>query len=498
MLRSPHHHRAVTGALAHAAGACLGAGVLFASATANAQAAPPASHDDEAFDFMNLAAGHGLHDIREEAWNAYGQFTYISSWKLPFSAPYTNANGSINSLVPNAERSFTGTLTLFLGLRLWEGGEAYFVPEVITERPLSNLRGLGGAIQNFELQKGGTETPQLYRARTYLRQTFNLGGDRVSKSSDPMQLAAVVDKRRLVFTGGNFTILDVFDRNSVTWDPRQTFFNMAFMTYSSWDFPSDARGYSWGATEELYWDDWALRIGRITPPENPNQLPIDFRIWKFYGDQVEVEHDHKLLGKPGAVRVVGYRNRVNTGNFDDAVGALQADPAKNAAACTGFSYGSGNATAPDLCWVRKPNIKLGIGLSIEQHLTDDIGVFFRGMYSDGQTEVGAFNPADRSVSFGATAKGSLWHRPFDVAGIGMAMSWISEAHARYLALGGIDGFVGDGHLRQAGEGVAEVFYSVNLFKAIWLSADYQFLWNPGFNADRGPLHILGARAHAEF
>ena len=78
------------------------------------------------------------------------------------------------------------------------------------------------------------------------------------------------------------------------------------------------------------------------------------------------------------------------------------------------------------------------------------------------------------------------------------MSWISEAHARYLAMGGVDGFVGDGHLKQAGEGVAEIFYSVNLLKAIWLSADYQYLWNPGFNADRGPVHILGGRAHAEF
>jgi high affinity Mn2+ porin len=46
--------------------------------------------------------------------------------------------------------------------------------------------------------------------------------------------------------------------------------------------------------------------------------------------------------------------------------------------------------------------------------------------------------------------------------------------------------------------VVEAFYSVNLLKAIWLSADYQFLWNPGFNADRGPVHILGGRVHAEF
>lgn len=479
--------------------ACFVGWFLFAPRLANAQAAPPAGHDETAFDFMNLMSDHDLHDFKNETWNLYGQFTYISSWKLPFSAPYTNANGSINSLVPDAERSYTGTFTLFFGVKLWPGAEAYLVPEVIQERPLSELRGIGGSIQNFELQKAGAETPQIYRSRTYIRQTIGFGGDRVDKTSDPMQLAAVADKRRLVLSAGNFTILDIFDRNSVTWDPRQTFFNMAFMTYSSWDFPSDARGYSWGGTAELYWDDWAWRIGRITPPQNPNQLPVDFRIWKFYGDQTEFEHDHVLLGKPGAVRLLGYRNQVHTGRFDDAIAAYQSDPAAyNATTCTSFNYNSGNATAPDLCWARKTNVKLGIGLNLEQYVTNDIGIFFRGMYSDGNTEVDAYNPADRSIAFGSVAKGSAWHRPFDVAGVGFGMSWISDEHARYLSMGGVDGFIGDGHLRQAAEGVVEGFYSVNLLKAIWFSADYQFMWNPGFNADRGPVNILGGRIHAEF
>ena len=314
-------------------GACLVAGALLAPARASAQAAPPAGHEDSAFDFMNLLGAHDLHDIVNERWNAYGQYTYISSWHPSFSAPYTNANGSINSLVPSAERSFTGSFTLFLGLKLWQGAEAYLVPEVIAERPFSQLRGLGGAIQNFELQKTGSTTPQLYRSRTYLRQTIGFGGDHVERTSDPMQLASVVDSRRLVVTAGNFSALDIFDKNNVTWDPRQTFLNMAFMAHSSWDFPSDARGYSWGGVAELFWDDWSARIGRFTPPQNPNQLQIDFRFWEYYGDAAEVEHDHKLLGRPGAVRILGYRNHVDTGRFADAIAAFQADPAKNAANC---------------------------------------------------------------------------------------------------------------------------------------------------------------------
>src|SRR5689334_13001464 len=158
---------------------------------------------------MNVLSQAGLHDLEDERWNAYGQTTYISSWKLPFTAPYTNLNGSPNSLLPGHERSYTWSATLFLGAKLWPGGEAYFVPEVIAERPLSNLRGLGGAIQNFELQKGGSETPQVYKARLYLRQFINLGGEVTKGDSNPMQLGAPVHGRRIVIWAGNFSVLDV-------------------------------------------------------------------------------------------------------------------------------------------------------------------------------------------------------------------------------------------------------------------------------------------------
>ena len=98
------------------------------------------------------------------------------------------------------------------------------------------------------------------------------------------------------------------------------------------------------------------------------------------------------------------------------------------------------------------------------------------------------------------AKGSLWHRPFDVTGIGMQLTSISKEHARYLAMGGIDNFVGDGALgRLRAEGVAEAFYSVNIKRAVWLAADFQMIWNPAYNGDRpGPIYIPAAKVHGEF
>ncbi len=463
-----------------------------------ANVAEPDPRAEEESDVMNWLSHQGLHDLKEETWNAYGQFTYISSWKQAFPALYTNLNGSTNSLLPAAERSYTGTATLFLAVKPWHGTEIYVVPELIAAEPLSGLLGLGGVIQNFELQKNGSKDPRVYLSRAYIKQIFEFGGNRVQLESDPMQLGGMVDSRRLVITAGNFSILDFFDKNSFSGDLRRQFNNMAFLTYAAYDFAADARGYTIGLIAEYYHDDWAFRIGHILPPADPNQLPLVFKPFTYYGDQIELEHKHELFGQPGAVRVLGYRNRENMGRWDDAINAYQLDHNLNATTCVGFNYGSDNSTAPDLCWARKPNIKMGIGVNFEQQITDDIGLFFRGMYSDGKTEVYSFTSNDRSISFGGIMKGSRWGREDDSVGIGYGMGWISKEHAKYLNMGGIDGFIGDGRLNQGIESVVDLFYSLGVYDSLWFTADYQHIENPAYNADRGPVNIYAIRGHFEF
>jgi high affinity Mn2+ porin len=460
---------------------------------------PPAAHDDDSFDIMNELAHRGLHDIQDEWWNLYGQFTYITSYHPAIPAAYTNVNGSVNSLWTQPERGYTATFTFFGAVRLWHGGEVYVVPELIAERAFSMLRGLGGSTENFELQKTGSEAPTLYRSRLYFRQTFDLGGERVEKTSDPMQLAARTKSRRLVLQAGNYSVIDVFDRNNVVGDLRQSFFNEAFMTHGSFDFPADSRGYTWGADAELYWDGWVLRLGRFAPPKYPNDYAVDLHFWRVFGDELEVEHDHTIFGMPGAVRLQGYRNRDLMGSFRDAIAAFESNPAEDAANCGSlYNFGSGNWTAPDLCWVRKRQVKLGAGINLEQTVTKGIGVVGRFMYSDGRTEVDAYDSADRDASIGVVGRGRLWRRPLDVAGVGYEVTWISKAHAQYLEMGGVDDFIGDGRLRPAPEELFETFYSVNFFKAVWLAADYQVVLHPAYNADRGPENVFSGRVHAEF
>ncbi|MFI3184529.1 MAG: carbohydrate porin, partial [Methylococcaceae bacterium] len=232
--------------------------------------------------------------------------------------------------------------------------------------------------------------------------------------------------------------------------------------------------------------------------KDPNDLPVNFNLLKYYGDQLEFEHKHSIKGQPGALKLLAYRNRENMGKFSDAIAAFQADPNKNATSCTCYNYESDNASAPDLCWARKPNIKMGIGINLEQGITEDIGMFFRGMYSDGKTEVYSYTSSDRSLSVGTAIKGLRWGRGKDSLSLGYAQSWISKDHAAYLNLGGIDGLIGDGRINYKPEQVVNIYYQYHVSSSAWLSVDYQHLANPAYNADRGPVDIYERRVHFEF
>jgi high affinity Mn2+ porin len=75
---------------------------------------------------------------------------------------------------------------------------------------------------------------------------------------------------------------------------------------------------------------------------------------------------------------------------------------------------------------------------------------------------------------------------------------ISVIHEAYLNAGGLGTLVGDGTLPHPGaEKIIEMYYNVPLF-AWQLTLDYQFIVNPAYNRDRGPVSVIGTRMHAQF
>jgi len=68
-----------------------------------------------------------------------------------------------------------------------------------------------------------------------------------------------------------------------------------------------------------------------------------------------------------------------------------------------------------------------------------------------------------------------------------------------VAAGGLGPLIGDGQLpHYAPEKIIETYYAAQLFKGFVLTADYQLLIAPAYNADRGPAHVFAGRLHASF
>lgn len=418
----------------------------------------------------------------EEQVSAHVQMTYNWQKHPAYQAAYTGPN----SIIPTAEKMYTFTTTGFFGIRPWQGGELYLTPEISQGVPFStNLIGMGG-FTNGEITRAAGTNPTLYRQKLFLRQTWNNGGtpQRIESGLNN-QMAGWVDKNRVVLTVGNFSTLDVFDPNTYAKDPRTQFMNWGNWTYAAYDYAADARGFGWGFAAEWYQDEWALRAGRMTGPIRPNELPVDQSIFKHFGDQVEVEHAHSLFGRPGHVRVLGWRNRAKLASFSDALAWLRANP--------------GNYTGPDaLIAVRgSEKIKYGLGVNIEQEISDNTGFFLRAMQTDGRTETYAFTEVDGSLSSGLAIRGDAWGRSEDGMGLSLMRNYLSADRRHFLEAGGISYFIGDGRLNYRPEGIFEGYYSLALYKGTWLTADYQRMQNPAFNADRGPIDIFALRFHAE-
>jgi carbohydrate-selective porin OprB len=158
----------------------------------------------------------------------------------------------------------------------------------------------------------------------------------------------------------------------------------------------------------------------------------------------------------------------------------------------------GSGASPDITTTRKRRVKYGFGVNFEQSLTAATGIFARGSWNNGEAEEFAFTEIDRSISAGVSVAGTGWKRPSDTVGLAFVRNGLSAAHRDYLAAGGLGFFIGDGQLSYRPESIFETYYSFGLVKDAWLSLDFQRIFNPAYNADRGPVSVASARFHYGF
>jgi len=411
-----------------------------------------------------------------ENWNLYYQATSIGQYHGSFRSPYAD-NFSLQGH-PEAEASLT--TTLFFAYRPARNTQFYFDPEVAGGRGFSGVDGLANPT-NGELPRVASATPKPYLARLYVTQDFALGDGCEATESDENQLAGCRPMTRYSISAGRFTVTDFFDDNRYSHDPRTQFIGWAVMYNGAWDYPADTRGYTWGWVHELHMRRWSLRYASAAMPRVANGLRFDRRLFVNRSDMFEGEVRGKLHDHEGTLRILSYLNHADMGNYADALRLAQQ---------TG---GQPDVTATR----RNGTVKYGFGVSADQELTKDVGIFGRLGWSDGKTESFAFTTIDRLATAGVSVKGSRWKRPDDTVGTEMTVAGISGVHATYLARGGFDFLIGDGALRYGPEYAWESYYSARLFAGVFVSVDAQHYVNPAYNRDRGPLWAGTLRLHIE-
>ena len=421
-----------------------------------------------------LAAGSAWADDAE-TWSVHGQTTFTDQYHPAFTAPYSGTD----SLDPGSRGDETWDATLFAGIKLWDGGEAYINPEIDQGFGLSDTVGVAG-FPSGEAYKIGSATPYFRLQRLFFRQTFNLGGDEQKLESGANQLATSHSENSFVVTAGKISATDIFDNNTYAHDPRHDFLNWAVIDSGAYDYAADSWAYTYGISGEWNQDWWSWRLGLFDLSRQPNQAAL-VRGFGEYELVTEGEERHTLFGHDGKARLLFYYNRGRMGSYNDAVALALA-----------------THSLPNTALVRKASTRPGGALNMEQGFTDDLGGFLRLSMNDGSKEAYEFTEINRSVALGLSLKGSSWGRGDDTVGLAFVNDAISRAAQNYFADGGMGILIGDGRLNYGTENIVESYYSAKL--ADWLSGalDYQFIANPAYNKDRGPISVLGARLHAEF
>lgn len=402
----------------------------------------------------------------------YGQSTFIEQASDGFHAPYSAAN----SLSPHIARE-TFDVTLFLGAQLWRGGELWINPEIDQGFGLDDTVGLAG-FASGEAYKVGSASPYFRLQRAFLRQSFNLGDQGSPADATPNQFALAQSPNRLVLTAGKLSVVDIFDVNRYAHDPRADFMNWSLIDAGTFDYAADSWGYSAGGAVEWYIGNWTTRAGLFDLSNVPNSESLEPGFNEYQMD-IEFEHRHPLFGQVGKLDVTAFESRGRMALLKLAVASARA---------TGLPI--------DLASLRQYRKRDGISLNLEQPLSADLGVFVRLGSAGGNVETYEFTDIDRTASAGVSVKGRGWGRSGDTVGLAGVDNAIARPLRAYLAAGGLGVLVGDGRLPRAGnEQILEGYYQAALARALAVTFDSQWVQNPAYNRDRGPIAIYAMRLH---
>lgn len=414
------------------------------------------------------------------------QYTFIEQKQTALDSPYT---GPL-SLHPDGDRQATHTFGFYGGWAPASWAQLYLDAEKFMGAGVSGATGLGGLTNGDVIRQGvpGLKK-QFYIARAYARFMLPLAGPvtRVARAQD--QLPGTEAARRFELKIGQMSAADDFDRNAYANSARTQFLNWSLWNNTAWDFAANTRGYTDGLVVGYLSPQWSVRYGMYRMPLYANAQTMETLL---RAREQDLELTLSPRAAPGTVvRLLAYRNTARMGDYAEALALAAA------------GGGVPDVAADD----REGRHKTGWGVNAEQPLADggDTGLFARLGWQDGKTEDFVFTEVDRHASVGGQLSGARWARVEDRLGVGLALQGMSEVHREYLAAGGSGFLLGDGRLNYAREEIGEAYYRASWSWSqgatgarVQLTPDFQYIRNPGFNQDRGPVRFYALRLHLEY
>jgi high affinity Mn2+ porin len=381
-----------------------------------------------------------------------GQINSVTQGSFNFHSPYSG----VNSLPGTGEWASSRVMTLFTNLALPASTDVEIDIESAGGSGIGDALGLAAYV-NLDVVRNPALGSKPYLARAVLHHSF------LSQSRG----------QHLDVYLGQFSTVDWFDVNPVGSDSHTQFLNWAIDNNAAYDYAADTRGYSRGIMVQWTSAKWELRAAEAMLPTVANGLDL---VWSTntHAENFELERRTSLFGHHGSITLLSFINHANMGDYREAV----AD--------------STPQSVPDITLHRHPgSAKYGFGLNLQHELSHDVRVFARWGWNEGHHESFVYTEANSTIAGGADVR---YLRRFKT-GFAAATDGISADHKAYLAAGGLGFLLGDGRLRYGRETVLESYTTYNFPKGVSASVDLQFIANPGYNRDRGPVWVPAIRLH---
>jgi high affinity Mn2+ porin len=408
-----------------------------------------------------------------------GQANFISQWHPAFHSPYQGRN----SLSPEAQDATSRVLTLYTGLRLTDTAELLCDVQETGGHGIGEALGVAG-FTNLDVVRNPTLSKAPYVARLMWHQIIPLGAEDAFSVRTPFSLFSRLPVRRLEIRFGKFSVADFFDFNNYGTDSNLQFMNWTVDNNGAYDYAADTRGFTFAAMFEYHDRHWTARFAEALMPKIANGIHLDADLSRAHAENVEFEIRRAIIPRhESALRLLAYVNHANMGSYRQAID----------------NFLAGLTPVPEItAHPLQTTIKYGFGANFEQPLNNWLGLFGRWGWNEGRHESYAYTEVDETVELGVGASGARWGRKFDRGGLAFVSNGISRDHQQYLALGGLGFLLGDGRLNYGRENIVETYYTLHAWRGVYPSFGFQYVANPGYNRDRGPVLVPSLRLHLEF